>query len=119
MAQTPGGVYYQAPETATLTVDLADCTKTGDLLQALGRALAFPDWYGGNFDALFDCLCDSPLPPILRLTGLASFARAQPDDFTTLTNVLRAACDTRADAGQPLTVLIDTPASGIADWPGT
>jgi hypothetical protein len=37
MAQTPGGVYYQAPASATVTVDLADCTKTRDLLQALGQ----------------------------------------------------------------------------------
>jgi hypothetical protein len=58
------------------------------------------------------------LPPILRLTGLARFAQAQPADFSTLLNVLRAACDARADADRPLTVLIDTPASGIADWPG-
>ena len=26
------------------------------LHQHLARDLAFPDWYGGNLDALFDCL---------------------------------------------------------------
>lgn len=26
------------------------------LHQHLARELAFPDWYGGNLDALFDCL---------------------------------------------------------------
>ena len=24
----------------------------------MAQALAFPDWYGGNLDALFDCLTD-------------------------------------------------------------
>ncbi len=118
MAELPGGVYYQAPETSTVTVDLAGCTKISKLLETLGQALALPDWYGGNFDALFDCLCDSPLPHRLRLHGLATFASASPDDFTILLDVLAAACQARAEAGQPLTILIDTPANGIADWPG-
>ena len=29
-----------------------------DLHEALARGLALPDWYGGNLDALFDCLTD-------------------------------------------------------------
>ena len=28
-----------------------------DLHQHLAQTLSFPDWYGGNLDALYDCLC--------------------------------------------------------------
>ena len=36
-------------------VDLADARKA---VAGLGKELRFPDWYGGNLDALFDCLTD-------------------------------------------------------------
>lgn len=48
------------------------CTglETKDALHAaLAEALDFPDWYGGNLDALYDCLTDLDDPVQLRLTG--------------------------------------------------
>jgi hypothetical protein len=33
------------------------------VLRQLGKSLHFPDWYGANFDALFDCLCDPDWQP--------------------------------------------------------
>jgi RNAse (barnase) inhibitor barstar len=29
-------------------------------LRAIGRAFAFPAWFGANLDALYDCLTDLP-----------------------------------------------------------
>ena len=36
---------------------------------AIAQALSFPDWYGHNLDALYDCLTDMDMPVHLHLTG--------------------------------------------------
>lgn len=48
-----------------------DCTGIGsakELHQLLAQALPFPDWYGSNLDALYDCLTEleEPTHVILR-----------------------------------------------------
>lgn len=42
----------------TVTLDGAVLASKEALHQTLAQTLAFPDWYGGNLDALFDCLTD-------------------------------------------------------------
>ena len=42
----------------TVTLDGAVLASKEALHQTLAQALSFPDWYGGNLDALFDCLTD-------------------------------------------------------------
>ena len=40
---------------------IIDCAKVCDKAQlhrALKEALSFPDWYGNNLDALYDCLTE-------------------------------------------------------------
>jgi RNAse (barnase) inhibitor barstar len=39
-------------------VDLSRVTDKEAFLDAVGKALGFPDWYGHNWDALADCLTD-------------------------------------------------------------
>lgn len=44
-----------------MLVCILDGTKIRDresLHQSLAKQLGFPDWYGGNLDALHDCLTD-------------------------------------------------------------
>jgi RNAse (barnase) inhibitor barstar len=40
--------------------ECSDCVDKLTVLTAIGRAFAFPDWYGANLDALYDCLTDLP-----------------------------------------------------------
>ena len=61
---------YRAPGTAEIEdaargtrldlarVDLRDAEDKDALLERLAGALGFPDWFGGNWDALEDCLQD-------------------------------------------------------------
>lgn len=118
---TTQGLFYlprDRPLEADVAIDLSDCPGTAELLQDLGSALAFPDWYGANFDALFDCLSDPDIPGCIRLFGLDAYAHRHPDDFAILVEVLRASCAARAEMEVPLTVCIDTTASGVTPWPG-
>ena len=39
-------------------VDLAKVKDKAALLESIGRAMRFPEWFGHNWDALMDCLAD-------------------------------------------------------------
>ncbi|MBI3902653.1 MAG: barstar family protein [Nitrosomonadales bacterium] len=43
---------------AVFEADLAQVQGKGEFLAAIARAIAAPDWFGHNFDALADSLCD-------------------------------------------------------------
>jgi RNAse (barnase) inhibitor barstar len=92
-----------------------------EVLQQLGAALAFPDWYGANFDALFDCLTDPDWLPatgiVLFLGGTAKLHQADPEGYATLLDVFQAAADDLRQHGTPLWLLLDAPAPGIAKLP--
>lgn len=51
---------------------LIDCTGIENKQQLhglLAQKLAFPDYYGHNLDALFDCLMDIRQPTTIKLEG--------------------------------------------------
>jgi RNAse (barnase) inhibitor barstar len=103
-------------------VDLSPCQTKDQALIRLGHDLAFPDWYGANFDALNDCLNDNHWRPekglIVKITGLDRLNKADADTCGTLLEILDAAC--HPDHPQnlpPLWFLIDTPLTGIKPLP--
>jgi hypothetical protein len=73
-------------------VDLRDAQDKETLLEHLARALGFPDWFGGNWDALEDCLCDLSWRPGEGhvLVVLACGAGLPAEDFGVLLDVLSA-----------------------------
>lgn len=76
-------------------IDLADCDDKDAALAAIGTALAFPDWFGHNWDALSDCLtdlswCQAP-GYVLVFSGSGNLASVAPDDFDTLIEILSQA----------------------------
>lgn len=85
---TPG--VYRVPDADRTTESLrragwdtrqvAPARSTTELYQALAAALTLPTWFGGNLDALWDCLADLQRPTTLVLTGWDSFADAEPVD---------------------------------------
>ncbi|HJW26218.1 MAG TPA: barstar family protein [Rhodocyclaceae bacterium] len=106
----------QAVEAAAAGLDIreADLRQSQDkqgVLNELGHAFRFPDWYGANLDALYDCLTDPDwYPPggqVLLISGLARLQGADPDSFSALLEVFSAASEARREAGAPLWVLID------------
>ncbi|MGN0687152.1 MAG: barstar family protein [Oscillospiraceae bacterium] len=74
-----------------------DCTAISDkqaLHSALAQGLCFPDWYGGNLDALYDCLTgitDETHITISDEQALAEKLGSYAASFTKV--ILRAAAD--------------------------
>ena len=77
------------------------------LLGALAAALDFPDWFGGNWDALEDCLTDlSWIPSAGYLILLEGCGGLPSDDFGVLRDVLASAAEFWSERGKPFYVVI-------------
>lgn len=81
-----------------------------DFLDACAEALAFPAYFGRNWDALTDCLRDlSWLPAaaghLVVYEDAGVFAATAPADFAVALDILRAAVADWRDTPTPLVVL--------------
>lgn len=82
-----------------LTVDLSGIKTVEELHAALKEAFAFPDYYGGNLDALHDCLMDIAVkateadPITVTFAGYKKAKRALGSDFHNFRNVLNDVTD--------------------------
>lgn len=82
-----------------------------EILDALAKALAFPHWFGRNWDALEDCLADLSWNPagghLLLLTGAASLAK---DDAGILADILASSAESWKARGKPFFAVFVDPA---------
>ncbi|MFJ8165714.1 barstar family protein [Streptomyces sp. NPDC096136] len=97
----------------TVRLDLDGVRSKAALMRRCGAALAVPEWFGGNWDALADALIDlSWLPDapgrLLAVTSWRGYAAERAEDWETLGEVLEEAVDFwRGQAGAPpLTVVL-------------
>jgi len=89
-------------ELALARVDLRGAGGKQALLERIARALAFPEWFGGNWDALEDCLCDLSWSKAAGHVLLFEHAEDLPaGDRGVLVEVLAAAAESRAGRGRP------------------
>ena len=100
-------------------VNLAQVTDKEAFLEAVGKALNFPDWYGHNWDALADCLTDLSWMAadgyVIILEHSDGFAEAAPTDFAMALSVFQDAADTWREEGTPFWTLVGT-ADDSTDW---
>jgi RNAse (barnase) inhibitor barstar len=77
------------------TIDGSGIRSKADFMAAVAAAMSFPDWFGANLDALYDCLRDlSWLPPgehVLVWRHPEVLAAADPPTYRALDEVLRDA----------------------------
>ena len=59
-------------EMETIRLDGAGLCRREEAMELLGRALALPEWWGRNLDALYDCLTGLGRPVRLELSGQAA-----------------------------------------------
>lgn len=78
----------------SVTVDLSNIKTTEALHAELKDALELPEYYGGNLDALHDCLTDLAAsateadPVTVTFAGYKKAKRALGSDFHNFRNVL-------------------------------
>jgi len=111
----------EAAETLDYTVlriDLADGLDKASVLALLGEALQFPDWVGGNWDALADAVTDLswlPANGYLLLLEHASAWRAHANgDFDVLVDILNEAATSWARQGTAFWTLLPLPTDELA-----
>lgn len=112
----------EAANALGFTVAAIDCRGVRDRDDALDRiahALRFPPWFGGNWDALLDCLRDlSWLPDdgtLLLFDHAADWRDADPAAFAVLLDVLDAAARDWSAEGTPFWALLPLPGERLRD----
>jgi Barstar (barnase inhibitor) len=95
-----------------LSVAKIPFAKKEKLLQNIAAALAFPDWFGHNWDALEDCLTDlswREAPGSVLL-----FEDAKPsDDLGVLLDILRTSAEWWAGRGKPFFAVFVDPRGSL------
>ena len=88
-------------------ISLQDNESKDAMLKAIAAALGFPRWFGGNWDALEDCLADLSWRP--SKPHLLVFEKyTVNDDFGILLDVLAATAEYWSERGKPFfAVFID------------
>jgi RNAse (barnase) inhibitor barstar len=85
------------------------------MFTALAKTLSFPDWFGHNLDALYDCLTDlSWLPTgehVLIWTHSEVLAKADPSGYRAIREVLDDAVESATDPDRKLSVVLAKPQS--------
>ena len=83
-------------------IDLAGVSGKSALLERIARALRFPDWFGGTWDALEDCLADlswiAEKGYVLVFDGAGGLPA---DDRGVLVDVLSSAASYWRERGRP------------------
>ena len=113
------GVYRTREEKAILDatqgakLDVVAVEAKEQLFDSLSRALAFPDWFGRNWDALEDVLGDLSWR---KGDGHVVVFRTYPagEDFGILVDVLRTTADYWAGRGKPFFAVFLDPAKKLA-----
>ncbi|MEZ5231875.1 MAG: barstar family protein [Acidimicrobiia bacterium] len=89
--------------TSVAVCRLAPGASKADLLRAVADALALPGWFGHNWDALLDALCDLGRPAVLIIDGAAHLEEGAA---TTLVEVAASAVYRMGRTATPLSVVL-------------
>lgn len=100
-------------------VDLAGARDKDNMLAIIARAMAFPEWFGANWDALLDSLADLGWRPaegyvvvLEHCDGIHGRAEA---DFVALLQVFEQAANEWREQGIAFWCFVDMQADGI-NW---
>lgn len=102
-------------------IDLGECRDRQALLACMAEELRFPATFGGNWDALADCLKDLEWLParghVLLFRHGDDFGNAHGEDFDELLDILDEAGDFAAAHKRPLFAFFALPDAAFANTP--
>jgi len=91
-------------------IDLDGCADKADFLERTAGALGFPAWFGGNWDAFFDCLADLGWRPahghVLVFENTADMRRHAPEALDTAVTILSDAAVAWDERGKPFRAFV-------------
>jgi len=97
----------EAARAAGLAYFLAECDRARSrsaVLRAIAKAVDFPEYFGSNLDALYDCLCDTVLDQktgvVLYLDRLHSGDPALQEDCALIEGVCADAAEFARENGR-------------------
>jgi RNAse (barnase) inhibitor barstar len=115
--QRPDGVLEATRGTRldVARIDLGGAADKDALLARLAEALGFPDWFGGNWDALEDCLADlSWRPGEGHVLLLERHGELSLDDLGVLIDILSASAEYWRGRGRPFFAVFVDPEGVLA-----
>lgn len=99
-------------------IDLTGISDKEQLLVRIASALAFPRWFGRNWDALEDCLGDLAWRVgeghVLIIEGFTHLRARRPDDFGVLLDILASSAQYWRERGRPFIVAFVDRAGSLA-----
>jgi len=96
-------------------ITLREVTEKPALLRRIAASLAFPTWFGENWDALEDCLTDlSWREGEGNVLVLEDFQALPADDLGVLIDVMRTAAKFWAGRGKPFFAVFVDPERALA-----
>ena len=94
-------------------IDLATCGDKTSFLDRMAESLAFPAWFGQNWDAFFDCLADLGWRPargyVLLLEHADTMRCDAPEALDTALAILGDAASAWESRGVPFRVFVSAP----------
>ena len=104
------GIYRLAedvelPDTVAY-IDGVRLTSKDGMLDAFAEALAFPEYFGRNWDALEECLHDATLPAGLCIDRAGIPESADPDSWEILLDILAASAEDWQAVEQPFSIFL-------------
>ena len=91
-------------------IDLDGCADKAGFLERTAAALGFPSWFGGNWDALFDCLADLSWRPargyLLVFENTSDMHRHAPEALDTAVTILADAAVAWDERGKPFRAFV-------------
>ncbi len=92
------------------SVDAARAESKSTLLAAMAKGLKLPEHFGGNWDALADCLEDDDWlgdhGVVIVIRHAASYRKAHAADWETLSDILNEAAEYWRERHKPFWVLV-------------
>ncbi len=94
----------------SVRIDLRGCIDKAGLLERTAQALQFPDWFGHNWDAWFDCLADLGWMPatgyVFIFENADALRNTSPEAFDTAASILEDAAQVWAARNVSLLIFI-------------
>ncbi len=98
-----------------------DVSSREAFFASIARAIPFPDYFGHNWDAVYDCLTDPSVIPangvVLVLDGCDEMAGREPEQWAIALKVLREACAFWRPLNEKLTVFLVASPQSAPDVP--